>query len=111
MIQNGSVYSYEGMSAVYNGNSSDVTVCIYAHNKLPIQNTPTTPIFIQNDVVTGNKSIGAGVIKVGTNVTDTKTQGAVTFNGGIINLYGNVVELYGETTVALGTELNIINNQ
>lgn len=109
--QNGSVYSYEGMSAVYNGNSSDVTVCIYAHNKLPIQNTPTTPIFIQNDVVTGNKSIGAGVIKVGTNVTDTKTQGAVTFNGGIINLYGNVVELYGETTVALGTELNIINNQ
>ncbi len=107
--QTGSVSAFDGISATYNGESSHVVVCVYGHNKIPLLNTSSTPYYIQNEMVTGNKTIGAGVIKIGSNVTDTKPQGPVTFSNGIINLYGNSVEIQGETTVTLGTELNITN--
>ena len=64
----------------------------------------------QNETVTGNITISADVIKAGSNVTNIKPTGPVTFNSGEINLNGGIVEIEGETTVTLGTTLNI-NNQ
>ena len=104
----GVVVAYQGSSATYSGDPSVTKVCIYGHNRIPYIDEPS--YFIQNETVTGNITINAGVIKSGSNVTNTKPQGPVYFNGGVINLNGSTVELNGETTVTIGTTLNINNN-
>lgn len=103
----GSVVSYEGSSATYYGDPSSITVCVCGHNRIPYINYPE--YYIQDETVTGNRTINANVIKVGSNVTNNMPQGPVMFNGGIINLNGTTVEVQGNTTVSLGTELTIGN--
>ena len=105
----GTVKAYEGSFASYAGDPSTTRVCIYGHNRIPYIEYPPTnsTYYIQNETVGGNITINSNVIKAGTNVTNTKPQGPVFFDGGVINLNGNTVELHGETTVTLGTTLNI----
>ena len=103
----GMVTSYWGNSVTHICNPDYTTVCIYAHNKIPsVSSAPISINFIQNETVTGNITISADVNKAG----NTKPTEPVTFNNGEINLNGGTVEIEGETTVTLGTTLNI-NNQ
>lgn len=107
----GECLCYEGTSAEYNGNPASTFVCVYAHNRIPyIANPEPATYYIQNETVSGNITINSDVIKVGSNVTNTKPQGPVYFSGnGTINLNGGTVEIQGETTVSTGTTLNINN--
>lgn len=102
------VTTYQGCSASYTGNTDNVIVCVSAHNKIPYIYDPTDILYIQNENIDGPKTYNANIIKVGSNITDTKQNGEVNFNSGKITLSGKYVELNGGTTINKGTELNII---
>jgi len=71
-------------------------------------NTPDT-VYIQNETVTGTRTISAGVILVGEDVTGTKAYGAVTLGQGDITLKADCIEIKNSTTVPLGTTLTLEN--
>jgi len=71
-------------------------------------NTPHV-VYIQNETITGTKTISADSIYVGRDVTDTKEQGDVTLGQGDITLKAEYIEIKNSTTVPLGTTLKIEN--
>ena len=71
-------------------------------------NTPDT-VYIQNDTITGTRTISAGSIYVGSDVTNTMAYGDVVLGQGDITLKADYVEIKNSTTVPLGTTLTIEN--
>ena len=71
-------------------------------------NTPHV-VYIQNETITGTKTISADSIYVGRDVTNTKEQGDVTLGQGDITLKAEYIEIKNSTTVPLGTTLKIEN--
>ena len=71
-------------------------------------NTPSN-VYIQNEVIMGNRVISADSIFVGKNVTDDKPYGNVTLGQGEIILKASYIEIKNSTTVPLGTTLKIVN--
>lgn len=66
-------------------------------------------VYIQNETLTGTKTISADRIYVGKNVTSTKPQGNVTLGQGNIKLKADFIEIKNSTTVPVGTTLEIEN--
>ena len=71
-------------------------------------NTPST-IYIQDETVTGTRTISADNIIVGKDVTDEKPHGSVTLGQGQITLKAKSVTVKNSTSVPLGTTLRIVN--
>ena len=71
-------------------------------------NTPSI-VYIQNETVTGTRTIFADRIYVGEDVTGTKENGDVILGQGNITLKAEYVEIKNSTTVPLGTTLTIEN--
>lgn len=71
-------------------------------------NTPEI-LYIQNDTITGTKTISSDKIYVGKDVTDRKEHGDVILGQGNITLKAKSVVIKNSTTVPLGTRLNIGN--
>jgi subtilisin family serine protease len=71
-------------------------------------NTPDT-VYIQNDTIKGTRTISAGSIYVGRDVTNTMAYGDVVLGQGDITLKADYVEIKNSTTVPLGTTLTIEN--
>ena len=69
-------------------------------------NTPDT-VYIQNETITGTRTISAGSIYVGRDVTNTIAYGDVVLGQGDITLKADYVEIKNSTTVPLGTTLTI----
>ena len=65
---------------------------------------------IQNDTITGTRTISADKIYVGKDVTDRKEYGDVILGQGDITLNAKTVTIKNSTIVPLGTKL-IIGNQ
>lgn len=73
-----------------------------------VLNTPTV-IYIQNESITGVRTIAADSIFVGKDVTDTKEFGDVILGPGEITLKANSVIVKNSTSVPLGTIFKIEN--
>ena len=73
-------------------------------------NTPKI-VYIQNDTITGTQTISADKIYVGKDVTDMKEQGDVILGPGNFTLKSKLVIIKNSTTVPLGTNLRIENQQ
>lgn len=71
-------------------------------------NTPTI-VFVQNETITGTRTITADNIYVGKDVTDRKEQGDVVLGQGDITLEAGVVQIKNSTYVPAGTTLKIEN--
>lgn len=71
-------------------------------------NTPQV-IFIQDEIITGDRVISSDSIYVGRNVTDRKQYGDVILGQGNIKLKANYIEIKNSTIVPLGTTLKIEN--
>lgn len=71
-------------------------------------NTPHV-VYIQNDTITGTKTINADEIYVGRNVAVTIPQGDVILGQGNIKLKASFIEIKNSTTVPIGTSLEIVN--
>lgn len=71
-------------------------------------NTPTI-VFVQNETITGTRTITADNIYVGKDVTDRKEQGDVVLGQGNITLEAGVVYIKNSTFVPVGTTLKIEN--
>jgi len=69
-------------------------------------NTPSV-IYIQNEIVTGDRTYSADSIYIGKDVTDRKEYGNVILGQGNITLNGNFVKIKNSTSIPLGTTLNI----
>ncbi len=109
---NGKVTSYVGSNAVYKTKTAGyITVCISNHNKIPYIDQGTIPadVYIQNETITGTKTYIGKIIKIGTNVTDSKPQGDVVIKAGsTVNFYGNDVQIHPGTTIEQGADVTII---
>jgi hypothetical protein len=103
----GVIESFYGSSITYPF-SNNIQVCISAHNKIPYVKEAGCH-FIQNETITNTITYHADQIKVGSNVTSLKPTGPVIISGGKTTLVGDTVELDGETTIDLGSELEIKN--
>lgn len=101
-----SVISFVGASADYYGNSDAVTVCISAHNKIPLVDERNL-LYIQNTSFGGTNELESDVIIAGRNVTNHVAPGEVRFENGRTMLRGNVVEFHGGTVVNNGAEIVI----
>lgn len=101
-----------GSNAVYKTKTADyITVCISNHNKIPYIDQGTIPadVYIQNETITGTKTYIGKIIKIGTNVTDSKPQGDVVIKAGsTVNFYGNDVQIHPGTTIEQGADVTII---
>lgn len=96
--------------AYVTGNADSIIVCISGPNKIPLIDDPTQNYYIQNETVTGPRTIQSEIIKVGHHVTDMKSQGDVSISGGgTVTLIGNEVILDAGTTIGIGTEVEIRN--
>ncbi len=71
-----------------------------------VLSTPST-VYIQNDIVTGNRLFSGEKIYVGRNVTNTKADGDVIIGQGNINLQADYIEIKNSMTVPIGTTLTI----
>ncbi len=71
-------------------------------------NTPST-VFIQNDTITGTRTIFADSIYVGKDVTNTLEHGDVTLGQGNITLKARNIEIKNSTTIPIGTTYTIEN--
>lgn len=69
-------------------------------------NTPST-VYIQDETITGTRTVSAESIYVGRDVTNTKEYGDVILGQGDITLKADYVEIKNSTTVPLGTTLTI----
>lgn len=69
-------------------------------------NTPCS-VYIQNETITGTRTISADSIYVGKDVTDSKEHGNVTLGQGNITLKTGYLEIRNSTTIPLGTTLKI----
>lgn len=110
-LNTGNVVSQFGSNATYQTQTpQNVTVCISDHNKRPYISYGTTPttVFIQNETITGPKTYTGSVIKIGSNVTDSKAQGPVKFNGGTITLNGLEIQVNPQTTISNTTTFKAI---
>lgn len=109
---NGAFTSYVGSNVVFETKTANyITVCISGHNKIPYIKQGVTPVdvYVQNETITGTKTYFGKIIKIGTNVTNSKTQGPVVIkSGATVNFYGNDVQIYPGTTIELGANVNII---
>lgn len=91
----------------YQGDCSNIIVCIRMHNKVPYVVEYGDTIYIQNEEVSGRREYNSNMIKVGENVTSTKPTGSVLFDGGEVVLKANEVVLDKGTTIELGTSFKI----
>lgn len=73
-----------------------------------VTHTPDT-VYIQNETITGTRTISAGSLYVGRDVTNTKPYGDVILGQGVITLKAGYTEIKNSTTVPLGTTLTITN--
>ena len=88
----------------------NIVVCVSGSNKIPLIDDPTQTYYLQNETVSGPRTIQSNAIKAGNNVTNLKPQGEAAFDGGgKVTLIGNEVILDAGTTVEVGTELEIRN--
>ena len=71
-------------------------------------NTPEI-VYIQDDTITGTRTISADKIYVGKDVTDRKRHGDVILGQGDITMKAKSVIIKNSTTVPLGTKLKIGN--
>ena len=71
-------------------------------------NTPST-VYIQNEAITGNRTISAERIYVGRDVTEDKPHVNVTLGQGQITMQAKSVTIKNSTMVPLGTTLKIVN--
>lgn len=67
-------------------------------------------VYIQNETVTGSKTYTGTVIKVGSDVTDSKAHGPVNFNGGAITINGSEIQIYPQTTISNTTTFKLVIN-
>ena len=105
---NNNVSSYIGSSAVFQGQTASIRLCIFAHNKFPmILRGSDFDQYIQNETVNYNRTYNARNVKIGTAVTNTKPHGDVVFSGGRTVISVREVEIQGETTIDVGAELEI----
>ncbi len=110
-LNTGNVVSQFGNNATYQTQTpQNVTVCISDHNKRPYISYGTAPttVFIQNETITGPKTYTGSVIKIGSNVTDSKAKGPVMFNGGTITLNGSEIQVNPQTTISNTTTFKAI---
>lgn len=109
----GEVVSYQDgdiTDETVTGNPNNIVVCVSGSNKIPLIDDPTQTYYLQNETVSGPRTIQSNVIKAGNNVTNLKPQGEAAFDGGgKVTLIGNEVILDAGTTVEVGTELEIRN--
>lgn len=73
-----------------------------------VVNTPNVT-YIQNEAVTGTRTVSANRIYVGRNVTENKSEGDVILGPGIVTLKADYIEIKNSTSVPLGTTLRINN--
>jgi len=73
-----------------------------------LTNTPHV-VYVQNDTITGTKTIFSDIIYVGKDVTDRKNYGDVILGQGDITLKAKTVTIKNSTTIPLGTKLKIGN--
>lgn len=110
-LNTGNVISQFGNSATYQTQTpNNVTVCISDHNKRPYISYGTAPttVFIQNETITGPKTYTGSVIKIGSNVTDSKAQGPVKFDGGTITMSASEIQINPQTTISNTTTFKAI---
>lgn len=105
------VKSYIGTNAVYpTSYTSNVTVCISGHNKIPYLDEGILPLYIQNTTVSGPVVYNGSVILVGNDVMPTIPEGPVVFQSGNITLTGNTVTIKPNTTINKNANFIITKN-
>lgn len=103
----GEVNAYKGYS-VTNPGDSETSVCISAHNMIPLLDEAV--LYIQNQTLTdGGYYGGVKTIKVGKNVTTTQSQGDVNFSQGNYLLMGKRIELHPGCKISIGASLKTKN--
>ena len=76
---------------------------------MPYVQTFYKNLYIQNDTITGTRTISANKIYIGKDVTDRKEYGDVILGQGDITLKAKSIIMKNSTTVPLGTKLKIEN--
>ncbi len=104
----GEVWSCVGYSVSHIGDF-DTSVCISAHNMIPLIIEVNDMLYIQNQTLADGGRYEAKTIKVGRSVTTSQPQGDVIFSQGDYHLIGNRVELHPGTKVTHGATMKISN--
>ena len=73
-----------------------------------VLSTPSTA-YIQNENVTGERTISADSIIVGKDVTNDKAYGNVTLGPGEITMKAKFLKIKNSTSIPLGTKLKTVN--
>lgn len=88
--------------------STDLRICISAHNKIPLI-IDEGVLYLQNEEIASSINYEADEIQVGSNVTDVKSSGDVIINGGNIVLKGHSIELHDNTIISADAQVEIDN--
>ena len=112
------MYSYVGTELTHYIGDENITdieniiVCIDRHNYIPYVVEGGDIYYLQNDTISGNRTIIGERIIAGRNVTDKQAPGKVIFDGGgTVNIKGKQrVELHPGTEIKIGTKV-IINKR
>ena len=88
--------------------STDLRICISAHNKIPLI-IDDGVLYLQNEEIASSINYEADEIQVGSNVTDVKSSGDVIINGGNIVLKGHSIELHDNTIISADAQVEIDN--
>lgn len=97
-------------SAVFNNVNTRVSICVTKQNYIPyISNSGET--YIQNETITGTRTIADEAVIVGSHVTSSKAYGPVNFQGGNVTIRGNEIRLEDGTTINANSNVTITNNQ
>ena len=82
---------------------SEFQICVSKHNYIPkIFSVKTDEDYIQNEVVSTPRQYDANVLKIGSNVTETKPNGPVVIENNVSST-GTSIEIHGGTTIEEGT--------
>ncbi|MBR6639010.1 MAG: hypothetical protein IKL35_01465 [Muribaculaceae bacterium] len=106
----GEVLCYRGSSASYPTRLPQfVSVCISDHNKIPYISYGNIPshIYIQNETISTDKNYDAGLITIGTNVTDTKPTGDVIIQCGEITMSASEYVIHPNVSILSGAKVTL----
>lgn len=97
--QTNNVDSYMGNYVEYPTTADSVIVCLDKHNYVPYIQTYQKNLFIQNEIISEQRSYVGKTIVVGNHVTNTQSTGDVLIQNANIKLEGENVSLMPGTTI------------
>ena len=88
----------------------ECTVCVTNPYYKPFVKTIFSPVYVQNETITGNREIAGSQVSIGYDVTTDKPYGPVTISSGTTNVHTKNAIIKNRFTVNTGAKFIITNN-